>query len=74
VSRIVVSPFVSLDGVIEDPAGIETLGRGAYDGYAAAWPSRGGEYADKIDSVPKYVVPRPSRTPSGATDRLPHGR
>jgi dihydrofolate reductase len=86
-SRIVVSQFVSLDGVIEDPVGIETLGRGAwsdsassgaegdkfnvdeimdaeamllgrrtYDGYAGAWPSRGGEYADKINSMPKYVV------------------
>jgi dihydrofolate reductase len=86
-SRIVVSQFVSLDGVIEDPVGIETLGRGGwsdrassgeeggkfnvdeimdaeamllgrktYDGYFAAWPSRGGEYADKINSMPKYVV------------------
>lgn len=86
-SRIVVSQFVSLDGVIEDPVGIETLGRGSwsgrassgdeggrfkveemidaeamllgrttYDGYVAAWPSRAGEYADKINSMPKYVV------------------
>ena len=86
-SRIVVSQFVSLDGVIEDPVGIETLGRGAwsgrassgeeggkfkvqelmdaeavllgrrtYDGFFAAWPSRGGEYADRINSMPKYVV------------------
>ena len=84
--RIVVSQFVSLDGVIEDPIGIEDLGRGAwtsqssgeeggrfvveqllgseamllgrrtYEGYVAAWPSRGGEYADKINSMPKYVV------------------
>jgi dihydrofolate reductase len=85
--RIVVSQFVSLDGVIEDPVGIETLGRGAwsdsagsgpeggkfkvdeimdseamllgrrtYDGYVAAWPARGGEYADKINSMPKYVM------------------
>jgi dihydrofolate reductase len=86
-SRIVVSQFVSLDGVIEDPVGIEELGRGAwtgrassgpeggkykvdemldatamllgrrtYEGYAAAWPGRGGEYADKINGMPKYVV------------------
>jgi dihydrofolate reductase len=85
--RIVVSQFVSLDGVIEDPVGIEELGRGSwtgcaasgpegekfkldeifeseamllgrrtYEGYVAAWPSRDGEYADKINSMPKYVV------------------
>ena len=86
-SRIVVSQFVSVDGVIEDPVGIETLGRGAwsgsassgaegarfnvdeireseamllgrktYESYAAAWPSRSDEYADKINRMPKYVV------------------
>jgi dihydrofolate reductase len=86
-SRIVVAQFVSLDGVIEDPVGIEELGRGpwsdrassgpeggrykvdeildaaamllgrkTYEGYVAAWPSRGGEYADKINGMPKYVV------------------
>jgi dihydrofolate reductase len=87
VSRIVVSQWVSLDGVIEDPVGMESLGRGAwsdsassgedggrfkldeimdaeamlfgrktYDGYAAAWPRRDGEYADEINGMPKYVV------------------
>jgi dihydrofolate reductase len=87
VRKIVVSQFVSLDGVIEDPVGMEGLGRGAwssqvdsgadggrykveemlgsdamlmgratYDAYAAAWPARGGEYADKINTMPKYVV------------------
>jgi hypothetical protein len=30
VRKIVVSQFVSLDGVIEDPVGIEDLGRGAW--------------------------------------------
>jgi dihydrofolate reductase len=85
-SRIVVSQFVSVDGVIEDPVGMEELGRGdwtrassgpeggkykvdeimdaaamllgrkTYEGYVAAWPSRGGEYADKINGMPKYVV------------------
>jgi dihydrofolate reductase len=86
-SRIVVSQFVSLDGVIEDPVGIEELGRDAwsdsassgpeggkykvdeimdaaamllgrrtYDGYAPAWASRNGEYADRINAMPKYVV------------------
>lgn len=85
--KFIVSQFVSVDGVIEDPVGIEDLGRGAwssqsdsgaeggqfkvdemmsseamlmgrrtYEGYVAAWPSRGGAYADKISSMPKYVV------------------
>ena len=32
------------------------LGRVTYEGFAAAWPSRKGEFADKFNSVPKYVV------------------
>src|SRR5215212_7608982 len=85
--RIVVTEFVSLDGVIEDPGGSEDfkyggwsfeidrgdegnefkldetmsaeallLGRVTYEGFAAAWPSRDGEFADKFNSMPKYVV------------------
>ena len=27
-----------------------------YEGFAAAWPSREGEFADKFNSMPKYVV------------------
>ena len=85
--RIVVAQFVSLDGVIEDPVGMETLGRGdwtgrassgpeggqfvvdellqseamllgrrTYKSYAEAWPSRDGDFADKINGMPKYVV------------------
>ena len=27
-----------------------------YEGFAAAWPSRDGEFADKFNSMPKYVV------------------
>jgi dihydrofolate reductase len=87
VGRIVVTEFVSLDGVIEDPGGSESykhggwsfeiergdegnkfkldevfaseallLGRTTYEGFAAAWPSRDGEFADKFNSMPKYVV------------------
>jgi dihydrofolate reductase len=85
--RIVVTEFVSLDGVMEDPGGSENfkhggwsfeisrgdegdkfkldetmasdallLGRVTYEGFAAAWPSRDGEFADKFNSMPKYVV------------------
>jgi dihydrofolate reductase len=32
------------------------LGRVTYEGFAAAWPSREGEFADKFNSMPKYVV------------------
>jgi dihydrofolate reductase len=87
VGRIVVTEFVSLDGVMEDPGGSENfryggwtfeinrgdegdkfkldeafsseallLGRVTYEGFAAAWPSREGEFADKFNSMPKYVV------------------
>src|SRR5215218_2214028 len=85
--KIVVTEFVSLDGVIEDPGGAEDfkyggwsfefargdegdkfkldealdaeallLGRVTYEGFAAAWPSRSGEFADKFNAMPKYVV------------------
>jgi dihydrofolate reductase len=85
--RIVVTEFVSLDGVVEDPGGAEDfkyggwsfeikrgeegdkfkldealeaeallLGRVTYEGFAAAWPSREGEFADKFNNMPKYVV------------------
>jgi dihydrofolate reductase len=32
------------------------LGRVTFEGFAAAWPSRDGEFADKFNSMPKYVV------------------
>jgi dihydrofolate reductase len=32
------------------------LGRKTYEGFAAAWPTREGEFADKFNSIPKYVV------------------
>src|SRR5438876_2574322 len=85
--RIVVSENVSLDGVIDDPAGDEgfrlggwvglikdrpqlnklardealgaealLLGRRSYEWFAARWPSRSGELADRLNSLPKYVV------------------
>jgi dihydrofolate reductase len=84
--RIVVTEFVSLDGVMEDPGGSESfnhggwtfeidrgegttfkleetmasdallLGRVTYEGFAEAWPSRDGEFADKFNSMPKHVV------------------
>jgi dihydrofolate reductase len=32
------------------------LGRVTYEGFAEAWPSRDGEFADKFNTMPKYVV------------------
>src|SRR5215204_6306762 len=32
------------------------LGRRTYEGFAAAWPKMQGEFADKFNSMPKYVV------------------
>jgi len=32
------------------------LGRKTYEGFAAAWPSREGEFADKFNRMPKYVI------------------
>jgi dihydrofolate reductase len=85
--RIVVTEFVSLDGVMEAPGGGEDyrhggwtfaidrgpegdrfkleeamgaeallLGRRTYEGFAAAWPAMEGEFADKFNGMPKYVV------------------
>ena len=84
---IVISENVSLDGVIQDPAGDEgftvvgwvglikdspqlnklaldealgaealLLGRRSYEWFAARWPSRSGELADRLNNLPKYVV------------------
>ncbi len=32
------------------------LGRVTYEGFAKAWPSRTGDFADKMNGMPKYVV------------------
>ena len=78
--KIVVTEFISLDGVVEDPhlwhfefwsdemgdfklnevkvADALLLGRVTYEGFAAAWPGRTDDagFADKYNSMPKYVV------------------
>jgi dihydrofolate reductase len=84
--KIVVSEFVTLDGVMEAPGGEPShphtgwviphmgpeqmaykldeileaeshlLGRTTYESFAGAWPYRDGEFAEKINAMPKYVV------------------
>ena len=87
--KLIVSEFISLDGVMEAPGGepgykhtgwvhrvrparssdqykldevLEAeallLGRVTYEGFAEAWPPRSDEagFADKMNSMPKYVV------------------
>jgi dihydrofolate reductase len=86
-ARIVVTEFVSLDGVMEAPGGEpnfkypgwtfefergddgnqfkldETrsadallLGRRTYESFAGAWPQREGEFAERLNAMPKFVV------------------
>jgi dihydrofolate reductase len=43
-----------LDELMEADAHL--LGRVTYEGFAAAWPSREGEFADRLNNDPKYVV------------------
>jgi dihydrofolate reductase len=93
-ARIVVTEFMSLDGVVEDPGGSEDfthggwafefsrgeegdqfkvdetmsseamlLGRRTYEGFAESWPGREGEFADRFNSMPKYVVSSTLRDP-----------
>jgi dihydrofolate reductase len=104
VGKIVVTEFVSLDGVLEDPGGSESfkyggwsfeisrgeegdkfkldetmatdallLGRRTYEGFAAAWPSREGEFADKFNSMPKYVVSSTLTDPDWNNSRVLSG-
>jgi len=44
------------DAVLRNADGL-LLGRLTYEGFAAAWPTRSGDpFADKFNSMPKYVV------------------
>jgi dihydrofolate reductase len=39
------------------------LGRRTYEGFAEAWPGREGDFADRFNSMPKYVVSSTLRDP-----------
>ena len=92
-SQLIISEFVTLDGVMEAPGGEpghphsgwvfdfmseeqlqyklqETLeaeslliGRVTYESFAGAWPERSGEFADKMNAMPKHVVSTTLRNP-----------
>jgi dihydrofolate reductase len=49
------------------------LGRVTYEGFAAAWPSRDGEFADKLNSMPKYVVSSTLSDPEWTNTTVLHG-
>jgi dihydrofolate reductase len=44
--------------VLQEAMGADALllGRRTYEWFAAKWPSRAGELADRLNSLPKYVV------------------
>src|SRR6476620_12473872 len=85
--RIVITEYISVDGVVEAPSGTEDfarvgwvddfrrgpegddfkvaetmasdallLGRATYDGFAPVWPQVQDAFADKFNTMPKYVV------------------
>jgi len=86
VRRLIVTEFITLDGVVEAPGGEPThphagwtmpygtpelfefklqetldaesllLGRKTFEQFAEAWPERDGEFADKMNAMPKTVV------------------
>src|SRR6476620_10939994 len=51
-----------LDEVMDSDALL--LGRVTYEGFAEAWPSREGEFADKFNTMRKYVVSTTLKDPS----------
>jgi dihydrofolate reductase len=49
------------------------LGRVTYQGFAAAWPSQEGEFADKFNTMPKYVVSSTLQDPEWANSTVLSG-
>ena len=45
------------------------LGRRSYEFFSTRWEPREGELADRLRTIPKYVVSSTSLTPAGPTPR-----
>lgn len=102
-AKLIVSEFVTLDGVMEAPggepghphggwvfdfmgpeqldyklaevreAGSLLIGRATYQSFAGAWPSRTGEFADKMNELPKHVVSTTLRDPDWSNTAVLRG-
>jgi dihydrofolate reductase len=98
--KLIVTEFLTLDGVMEAPGGepghphsgwvfdfmgpqqmqykldevleaeAHLIGRVTYESFAGAWPERTGEFADKMNTMPKYVVSTTLREPDWANCTL----
>jgi dihydrofolate reductase len=102
--RIVVTEYISVDGVVEAPSGTEAfervgwtddfsrgpegdafkvdetmvsdallLGRRTYDEFARVWPKVPGEFADKFNTMPKYVVSSTLESPEWSNTTVLRG-
>jgi dihydrofolate reductase len=104
--RIIVSENITLDGVVEDPAGADGFARGGwvgrvgdrgregaakalldealgadaqlfgrrtYEFLAARWPSRSGALADRLNSMPKYIVSSTLENPAWSNSTVLNG-
>ena len=102
--RIVVTEYVSVDGVVEAPSGTEDfsrigwtdpftrgpegdafkvdetmasdallLGRVTYDAFAEVWPHVEGEFADRFNALPKYVVSSTLESPEWSNTTVLRG-
>jgi dihydrofolate reductase len=104
--KIVISTNVSLDGVVQDPDGVEgfrlggwfnqfggrdleawakveleealgaaalLLGRRSDEWFASRWLSRSGEFADRLNGLPKYVVSSTREEPTWSNSTVLKG-
>lgn len=101
--KIIVSEFVTLDGVMEAPGGEAShphsgwvfsfmsteqlqykldevleaesllIGRVTYESFANAWPKRSGDFADKMNTMPKYVVSSTLQDPEWSNSKVLRG-
>jgi dihydrofolate reductase len=95
--RVVVTEYLTLDGVFEEPgqwsfpfwneeafdfkreelfaSDAQLLGRLTYEGFAKAWPTMSDEvgFADRMNSMPKYVVSSTLQNPQWTNTHVIRG-